>query len=111
MKKLAFLLLMPTSLLFIGANVYAATDSKAPSTNIQLTCNGTTITLGQSQAEVIKACGEASYTRSSKKSTSTKLFYKEYNKTPPIESKTKLEFVNDKLVEISYERENKNFDN
>lgn len=110
MKKSSFLLLIPASLLLIGASAHAATDSKASTPNIQLNCNGSSLTLGQSQAEVTKACGEASYTRNSKKSNSTTLFYKTPEATASIENKTKLKFVNDKLVEISYERENKQFD-
>ncbi|WP_151193233.1 DUF2845 domain-containing protein [Cysteiniphilum sp. JM-1] len=112
MKKSSFLLLIPTSLLFIGTDAYAATASKAstPTPTIQLNCNGSVLNLGQTQAEVTKACGEASYTRSSKKHNSTSLYYKTPEATASIENKTKLKFVNDKLVEISYERENKKFD-
>ncbi|WP_192482778.1 MULTISPECIES: DUF2845 domain-containing protein [Cysteiniphilum] len=108
MKKSSFLLLVPTSLLLIGASAHAATDSKASTPNIQLNCNGSVLNLGLSQAEVIKACGEASDARNF--SDSNRLYYKTPEADASIENKTKLKFVNDKLVEISYERENKKFD-
>ncbi|WP_440615236.1 hypothetical protein [Cysteiniphilum sp. 6C5] len=110
MKKLAFLLFVPTSFFFASTSVHAATESKASTPDIQLNCNGSALTLGQSQAEITKTCGEASYTRNSKKYNNTTLFYKTPEATASIENKTKLKFVNDKLVEISYERENKQFD-
>ena len=110
MKKSSFLLLVPTSLLLIGASAHAATESKTSALTTQLSCDGHPLTLGQSQAEVTKACGEASYSRNSKKNNHTTLFYKTPEANASIENKTKLKFVNDKLVEISYERENKKFD-
>ncbi len=108
MKKSSFLLLIPTSLFFVTAN--AVTESKTSALTTQVSCNGHPLTLGQSQAEVTKACGEASYSRNSKKHNHITLFYKTPEATASIENKTKLKFVNDKLVEISYERENKKYD-
>ncbi|WP_162896466.1 DUF2845 domain-containing protein [Cysteiniphilum halobium] len=110
MKKSLFVLLIPASLLLLSTNSYAA-GNKASVSNIQLTCNGTALTLGQSQAEIAKSCGEPSYTRNYRKSNSTTLTYKQVDpKDSLIVSKTKFKFINDQLKEISYEFENEKFD-
>ncbi|WP_116964828.1 DUF2845 domain-containing protein [Fastidiosibacter lacustris] len=100
-----------TLIAMTAAGLLISSLSLAAENNFLLSCNGKTISLNQTQAEVIKSCGEPSITRNYKKSKSTILAYKFVDPNDSlIVTKAKFRFVNEKLKDISYDSENEKFD-
>lgn len=111
------------STLFIATTALAAkkqmpTDPAALANNVQwaLSCDNQPIMLGMTPDVVIKNCGKANKTRSSKDKKRQYLRYTPGDNAQNMKAKklknakntqVKLKFVDDKLVNISYELEQK----
>ncbi|WP_018300453.1 DUF2845 domain-containing protein [Fangia hongkongensis] len=91
MKKIIPIALASITLISTG---FAATSAT-------ISCNDTNITLGMSAEQVQKACGKPFSTHT--RTTKTYLKYKTLTGT--VETETKMKFVNNKLVSLSYEQE------
>lgn len=86
-----------------------ANDSTPADTTFGLSCSELTVKLGMSVAQVQKICGTPTKKESRKKryGEQTKFEYLHFNEVSLKRSKAKMEFLNDKLVEIEYQIQQK----